>query len=126
MIKKSKIIYVLAIWFAYVGLTGVYSNTTEFGTKGALWDTQALLATVVGLICAVGFYLHRRWALWTYLGALPLCIAMNFIWLRDNPPPQLFWGTMFLITLVINLLPATLMWIRRGRLTASVTGAVNA
>ncbi len=126
MNKKSKIIYALAIWFAYVGVFGLYSNLTEFGTKGALWDAQSLLMTAVGLACAVGFSLHRKWALWTYFGALPLGVAMNFLWLRDNPPPQLFWGTMFLITLILNLVPAILMWIRRGRLTVRASGVANA
>ena len=126
MIKKSKIIYALALWFTYIGLTSAYATVAHFGEKGALWDAQSLLVSVVGLICAVGFFFHKKWALWTYLGALPFAVAMNFIWLKGNPPPHLFWGTTFLLSLIINAIPAFFMWIRRSRLATSADGATYA
>ncbi len=126
MTKKSKTLLILSVWFAYVATSGAYQIIFHTGEVGALWDAQVLVIEVVALVCAIGFFLQRKWAFWAYFGSLPLIIGMNFVWLRNHHPPHFFWGTMFLLAVLINLLPAPFIWFRRRRLTVKTMEAVNA
>ena len=123
--KHSKIILVLAAWFGYAAVTGLYASVVEFGLKGPLTDFHMIYSSLVSTICSVGLLMHKKWAMWIYIYQLPISLSLNFWWVNTISPER-YYAVVVVSLLLIELVPAFLMWIRRGRLTSGLLGVSNA
>ena len=116
--KRSKILTGLAIFycaFALLNVVGVPATLSQ----GAAYISQAFLELAIHFGLAVGLFTQKRWVIPLFIASSALTIVLSWFWLRANPPPHFYWGTMWLFSTIVTLFPGSLMFLRRARLTAT-------
>ncbi len=122
--KKSKLLLALAVYFAFLSVANLL-GISEALNRDMLFRVQAFVGIIFGLALAVGLFRHDAWTPKVFIVGAALMIVLNWFWLRAHPPEGMFWGTKWLIAVILNLFPGVLLFLRRAWFRSSVEGGLN-
>ena len=123
--KYSKIILLLAVWFAYTGVMGTMDSFQEFGSQGVAYSFGMIFSAIVCLISSAGLLMHKKWVMWFYLIQLPFSLVFNGWWFLAHHPEKYGVGTAAVMAL-IEIVPLVLIWFRRDHLGPGFIGMPHA
>ena len=114
--KRSKLLLALALFYGAFTLLNLAGVPGTLATHDTNYIVQALLGLGIHFGLAVGLFMHKRWVVQLFIVSSVLTIVLSWFWLKANPPPRLFWGTMWVFATTVTLFPGSLMFLRRDRL----------
>lgn len=120
--KKSKTLLILALYFATTTLldVGIHHNYARMSRPELF---QEIVGLPVSIAMSVGLFLHRRWSMWLYYVYAPISLiifSQQDMKLSNHPSGKFaVYGFLLLLTVV----PAALIWIRRDRLSQTPSEA---
>ena len=122
--KRSKLLTGLALYFVAITILNLFGISRSFD-RDWLYLVQAFIATGFALTLAIGLFLEARWTIPVFVAGALLLIILNWFWLRSNPPEGMYWGTKWLIAIILNLFPGALLLLRRDRFRSTIADELN-
>jgi len=122
-VKRSKLLTALGVYYLLLSTLNLLGISDALN-RDWLYLTQAILGIGLGLALAVGLLRQLSWTIAVFVSGALLLIILNWFWLRANPPEGMFWGTKWLIAVVLNLFPGCLLFLRRDEFRSGL-GKMN-
>lgn len=113
--KRSKLLTLIGGFYLLMGLYSLV-GLPQVLASDSLFVAQALIMIAVQLGLATGLLMQKAWVIPLFLASVTIMFVLNGIWLYRNPPPQMWWGSAWIIATILNVFPGVLLFLRRDRL----------